>query len=113
MNKKKLNKIESQHELLYKRINSFSKCITICWIIIWCETIVFSQLATTFGFGDAMAINYINDNVKEIGIIICSFYFAKSALENIAQGYENFRYEMINNKSNQSILGNDENVAVG
>ena len=53
-----------------KTMWSFSKVITIIWIVIWIETVVFSQFATIFSFGDATSIQVINDNTKEIGMII-------------------------------------------
>lgn len=77
------------------RINSFSKWITVAWIVAWLETLLFSQAATAFGFGDAMAINYINENVKDIGKIIAGFYFGKSVIENCFQGYEEHREKML------------------
>lgn len=72
----------------------FSKVITICWIFIWLETIIFSEVATIFNFGDCMAISTINENVKEIGIIITGFYFSTKCLENIFKGVEDHKKEM-------------------
>lgn len=69
-------------------VTSFSKIITVVWIAIWVETILFTQLATIFNFGDVTAIQYLNDNVVQIGIIVCGFYFCTKTIENVAQGIE-------------------------
>lgn len=76
-----------------KYLTHFSKVITICWIFIWLETILFSQAATIFNFGDAMAITTINDNVREIGGVITGFYFSTKCLENIFKGIEDYKKE--------------------
>ncbi len=70
-------------------VTSFSKIITIVWLAAWVETLLFSQAATIFNFGDATSLQYINDNVMQIGLIICGFYFCTKTLENLAQGIEN------------------------
>lgn len=69
-------------------VDSFSKWITAIWLILWIETTLFCEIATMFAFGDTMAIQVINDNIKEIGLILVGFYFSKSTIENCVQGYE-------------------------
>ena len=78
---------------LWSMVNSFSKWITVAWLFVWVETILFSQLATMFSFGDALSIQSLNDNIREIGIVICGAYFGAKTFENIAQGYEKFKLE--------------------
>lgn len=75
---------------LFEYITSFSKIITIVWIAIWVETILFTQAATVFQLGDVTALQYINDNVIQIGVIVCGFYFCTKTIENVAQGIECF-----------------------
>lgn len=87
-------------------VNSFSKIITVFWLFAWLETVIFSQFATWFSFGDATSIQYINENVRDIGAIICGFYFSTKCLENIAQGYEEWRTNMSHN--NQDIQDDHE-----
>lgn len=70
---------------------SFSKAITIVWLILFSEVLLFSELATTFGFGDTMAIQFINDTIKEIGTIVCGAYFTSKTFENIARGIEGYK----------------------
>lgn len=41
---------------IFKSINTFSKWITVIWLLMWIETLLFSQLAVLFSFGDVMAI---------------------------------------------------------
>lgn len=84
---------------LFEYISSFSKIITVAWLGIWLETIIFSQLATFFCFGDVQAIEYINDNVVQIGCIICAFYFCTKSIENVAMGVERFFLEKENSDS--------------
>lgn len=76
-------------------IKSFSKIITAVWILIWIEVVVFSQIATVLQLGDATSIQVINDNTKEIGIIICGAYFGSKCFENIARGYEQFQLHIL------------------
>jgi len=78
---------------LLSYITSFSKIITLVWLGIWIETILFTQAATIFNFGDATSIQYINENVMQIGVIICGFYFCTKTVENVAQGVEYFLSE--------------------
>lgn len=75
-------------------IDTFSKWITVVWLSIWVEVVVFSEIATMFALGDSCSIQVINDNVKEIGLILCGFYFGKSAVENCFQGYEEHLRDM-------------------
>lgn len=82
------------HHNPMRYITSFSKAITGIWIALWVETILFSQLAILFDFGDALAIDYINTNVREVGLIICGFYFGSKCFENIAKGYEEWTERM-------------------
>ena len=89
-------------------VNSFSKVITVFWLFAWLETVIFSQFATWFSFGDATSIQYINENVKDIGIIICGFYFSTKCLENISQGYEEWKMNMSCN--NQDIQDDVEDA---
>lgn len=85
----------SKKEDPVKTMWSFSKIITMVWIVIWIENIIFSQLATVFNFGDAASIQVISDNTKEIGIIITGAYFSSKCFENIAKGYEEWRLKML------------------
>lgn len=89
---------------LFEYISSFSKIITVAWLGIWLETIIFSQLATFFCFGDVQAIEYINDNVVQIGCIICAFYFCTKSIENVAMGVERFFLE----KENSDLASEEE-----
>ena len=91
------NKIQTLNEKddPLKTIWSFSKIITIVWIVVWIETVIFSQCATIFSFGDAVSIQVINDNTKEIGMIITGAYFSSKCFENIAKGYEEWRLKML------------------
>lgn len=73
---------------LFHYITSFSKIITITWVALWVETLIFSQVATICNFGDVTAIQYINDNVVQIGLVICGFYFCTKTVENVAKGIE-------------------------
>lgn len=75
---------------LFEYITSFSKIITIAWLCIWVETILFTQIATIFNWGDACSIQYINDNVVQIGLVVCGFYFCTKTVENVAQGIESY-----------------------
>lgn len=86
---------KKKEEDTLKTMWSFSKIITMVWIVIWIETVVFSQLATMFSFGDAAAIQVINDNTKEIGIIVTGAYFSSKCFENVARGYEEWRLKML------------------
>lgn len=86
---------------LFQYISSFSKIITVAWLGIWMETIIFSQLATFFNFGDVQAIQYINDNVVQIGCIICAFYFCTKSIENVAIGIEDFFLEKGKEKNSE------------
>lgn len=72
-------------------VTSFSKIITMSWLVIWIESILFEQLAAWLGFGDAMAITSIGQTITEIGAIICGFYFSTKCIENCAKGYEAWR----------------------
>lgn len=91
---KKTPSLEKKDDPL-KTMWSFSKIITAVWIIIWIETVIFSQCATIFSLGDATSIQVINDNTKEIGIIITGAYFSSKCFENIARGYEEWRLRML------------------
>lgn len=92
-NKKKNGERLEKEPFAY--LKTFSKLITVVWLIVWAETVLFSQVATVLNLGDAMAIQSINSNVVEIGAIITGFYFCKAALENIAQGIEGHREKMV------------------
>ena len=80
---------------------SFSKIITVVWIITWIEVVIFSQLATIFSFGDATSIQVINDNTKEIGLIVTGAYFTSKCFENVARGYEEWRLKMLNSNDEE------------
>lgn len=84
MQKQESNKKKSP----FSYVTSFSKVITAAWIIMWVESILFSQLAAWLGFGDTNAISEITRTITEIGSIICGFYFSTKCLENLAKGYE-------------------------
>jgi len=90
----KLFSCKKEKKTFLQMINSFSKWITIVWLFVWVETVLFSQLATLFNFGDAMAIQSINTNVTEIGTIVAAFYFGSKTFENLAMGYEGYKIEM-------------------
>lgn len=75
-------------------ILSFSKAITVIWIILFTEVLLFSEAATAFGFGDTMAIQFINDTIKEIGVIVCGAYFTSKTFENVARGIEGYKIYM-------------------
>ena len=61
---------------IFKSINTFSKWITVIWLIMWIETLLFSQFAVIFSFGDVMAIQSINTTVTDLGTIVAAFYFS-------------------------------------
>lgn len=75
----------------FSYVTSFSKVITTVWIIMWVESILFSQAAAWFGFGDTAAISTIGQTITEIGNFICGFYFSTKCLENLAKGYEEWK----------------------
>ncbi len=77
----------------FSYVTSFSKIITMAWLVIWVESILFEQAAAWLGFGDAMAITAIGQTITEIGAIICGFYFSTKCLENIFKGYEEWRLD--------------------
>ena len=83
-------------------VTSFSKLITMSWLVIWIESILFSQLAAWLGFGDTMAISEISRTITEIGAIICGFYFSTKCFENLAKGYEEWKKEMKNGAADDS-----------
>jgi len=76
---------------LWNLVSTYTKVITTVWLMIWVETILFSQLAAIFNFCNEVAIQCINDDVIQVGIIICEFYFGKAAIENIAKGIESYK----------------------
>lgn len=76
-------------------VTTFSKALTYLWAIVWIEVVLFSEVAAMLQIGDSMAIQYINDSVKEIGLIVMGFYFGSKAAENIAEGYEDWRLKMM------------------
>lgn len=78
-------------------VTSFSKAITVIWLFLFAETILFSQIATVFSLGDALSIQYINDTIAKIGTIVAAFYFSSKTVENVAQGYEQYKLEQMNN----------------
>lgn len=82
------NRKLKQKKTFLECIDSFSKWITVVWLIVWVEIVLFSQVVVFLGFGDLMTIATLNENIKEIGLVICGFYFGKSAIENCFQGYE-------------------------
>lgn len=88
-------------------VTSFSKIITMSWLVVWIESILFSQIAAWFGFGDANAISEIGRTITEIGAIICGFYFSTKCLENLARGYEEWR-----DKQNGASSDNSDEDAV-
>lgn len=75
-------------------VTTFSKALTYVWVAVWVEVVLFSEVAAIFQIGDSMAIQYINDNVKEIGLIVMGFYFGSKAAENIAEGFEDWKLKM-------------------
>ena len=84
-------KPESKKKNPFSYVTSFSKVITAAWIVMWIESILFSQLAAWLGFGDTNAISEIIRTITEIGAIICGFYFSTKCLENLAKGYETWQ----------------------
>ena len=90
-----MRKPDSEHKRNpFSYVTSFSKVITMTWLVIWTESILFSQAAAWFGFGDTMAISEISRTITEIGAIICGFYFSTKCFENLAKGYEEWKTEM-------------------
>ena len=75
-------------QLAFNTVMSFTKWITLIWIIAWCEVILFTEAATLCGFGDAAALTVINDSTVQIGLIVCGFYFSTKCVENVAKGVE-------------------------
>ena len=75
---------------ILKSINSFSKWITVIWLLMWVETLLFSQFAVLFSFGDVMAIQSINSTVTDLGGVVAAFYFSSKTFENVAQGIEDY-----------------------
>lgn len=73
---------------LFNTVMSFTKWITIIWLCAWIEVILFSEVATIMGFGDASALTIVNDSTIQIGVIICGFYFGTKCIENVAKGIE-------------------------
>ena len=90
------------HHNPMRYITSFSKAITGIWLALFIEVILFSQLATILSWGDALSIQYVNDTVKEIGVIICGAYFSSKCFENIAQGYEEWKEKMFDKTKDTS-----------
>ena len=86
-----MQKPESKKKNPFAYVTSFSKVITAAWIVMWIESILFSQLAAWLGFGDTNAISEIIRTITEIGAIICGFYFSTKCLENLAKGYESWQ----------------------
>ena len=86
-----MQKPESKKKNPFAYVTSFSKVITAAWIVMWIESIFFSQLAAWLGFGDTNAISEIIRTITEIGAIICGFYFSTKCLENLAKGYESWQ----------------------
>ena len=80
-------------------LSSFSKIITIVWLAVWIESIIFSQLATLFSFGDAISIQYVLQTVTDIGVIIAGFYFSSKTVENVAKGIERHRLDLLNREN--------------
>lgn len=71
-------------------LSSFTKIITTVWIVIWIESIICSQVATFFSFGDAAVLTEIVQSITTVGVIVCEFYFGKACVENVAKGIEQF-----------------------
>lgn len=90
--KKKINK---KNVNPFNFIKTFSKVITAVWVVIWVEVIIFSQIATIFSLGDATSIQVINDNAKEIGLVITGAYFGTKCFENLAKGYEEHQLRIL------------------
>lgn len=86
---------KEQKKTFFSFLTSFSKIITIAWLAVWIESILFSQLATIFSLGDSMSIQYIIQTVTEIGVIIAGFYFSSKTIENVAKGIQRHRSEML------------------
>lgn len=75
-------------------VNSFSKIITILWLRCWVLTVLASLVLSCINKGDALVLQWVNDNVVRIGEAILPFYFCTKCIENVAQGIEKHRYEM-------------------
>lgn len=73
---------------LWGQVETFSKLITKTYLIVWIEVILFSEVATILSFGDSASIQYITDNVTELGKYVFGFYFSTKVIENAAQGVE-------------------------
>lgn len=73
---------------LLTRVETFSKLITKVYLIIWVETVLFSQVATILNFGDSLSIQYMFENVTKLGVYVFAFYFSTKGLENIFKGVE-------------------------
>lgn len=93
---------------------SFSKILTIVWIVAWIETILFSQLATIFRFGDALSIQYIVETVTEIGVIIVGFYFSSKTVENVAKGIQRHKINLLDREEakNNTDDSDSENIPI-
>ena len=73
---------------LWGRVETFSKLITQTYLLVWLEVILFSEVATILNFGESASIQYITDNVTELGKYVFGFYFSTKVIENAAQGVE-------------------------
>ena len=73
---------------LWDRVETFSKLITQTYLLVWIEVILFSEVATILSFGDSASIQYITENVTELGKYVFGFYFSTKVIENAAQGVE-------------------------
>lgn len=89
-------------------ITSFSKSITVVWLLFWVETLLFAQFATFFNFGDALSIQYILQTVTEIGVIIAGFYFSSKTVENVAKGIQRHRMEMYDKMNPEEYTDNSD-----
>lgn len=80
-------------DTMVDRVLSFSKIITIVWIVSYIETLLYVQVATIFSFGDVAALQYVLSTVSTLGQYVVPFYFCTKVVENLAKGFEDFLLE--------------------
>lgn len=80
INKERKNILSNKSAWSY--VNSFSKIITILWLRCWVLTVLASLVLSCINKGDALVLQWVNDNVVRIGEAILPFYFCTKCIEN-------------------------------
>ena len=65
INKERKNILSNKSAWSY--VNSFSKIITILWLRCWVLTVLASLVLSCINKGDALVLQWVNDNVVRIG----------------------------------------------